>query len=66
MIQCTNLASDLSTLLYVLITGKLSCCEWNPQEDKTLLACTDGKLALFDGHTKLAKVISCSLVCIYL
>ena len=49
-----------------VITGKLSCCEWNPLEDKTLLACTDGKLALFDGHTKLARVISCSLVCSYL
>jgi len=45
-----------------LIPGKLSCFERSPQEDRTLMGCTSGQLALFDSHTKLTKVISCSLV----
>ncbi|KAI0243005.1 hypothetical protein LSAT2_009211 [Lamellibrachia satsuma] len=49
------------SMVTIPLKCKLSCCERSPQEDKTLMGCTDGKLAIFDGHTKLTKVISCSL-----
>ncbi|KAK2177759.1 hypothetical protein NP493_581g01041 [Ridgeia piscesae] len=49
------------SMVTIPLKCKLSCFERSPQEDRTLMGCTSGQLALFDSHTKLTKVISCSL-----
>ena len=60
-IECFLQISKLSSSS-VHVKAKVTCVARNPREDRTLLACENGTLLLFDEYRKTTRVFNINLV----